>query len=95
MACTSNVLKLSDLFCFVVKYTNQELDFLVLCCRTSCKIDINIKCRTMPAQQTDDPITEVWSTNIEAEFKKIRKIVKQYNYIAMVIIIYIYIYLTN
>nr|CAB3232286.1 CNOT7/8 protein [Phallusia mammillata] len=37
----------------------------------------------MPAQQTDDPITEVWSTNIEAEFKKIRKIVKQYNYIAM------------
>ena len=38
----------------------------------------------MPGQQSEDPIVEVWASNVEAEFKKIRKIVKQYSYVSMV-----------
>ncbi|CAK8686643.1 CCR4-NOT transcription complex subunit 7-like [Clavelina lepadiformis] len=37
----------------------------------------------MPGQQSEDPIVEVWASNVEAEFKKIRKIVKQYSYVSM------------
>ena len=38
----------------------------------------------MPTQQTEDPIVEVWASNIDAEFKKIRSVIKQFNYVSMV-----------
>jgi len=38
----------------------------------------------MPSQQAEDPIVEVWSTNIDEEFKRIRKIIKKYKYVSMV-----------
>ena len=38
----------------------------------------------MPGQQVEDPIVEVWASNIDAEFKKIRSVIKTYNYVSMV-----------
>ena len=39
--------------------------------------------KASPANAEDTTIVEVWASNVEAEFKKIRKVVKHYNYIAM------------
>ena len=38
----------------------------------------------MPGQQVEDPIVEVWASNVDAEFKKIRSVIKTYNYVSMV-----------
>ena len=34
--------------------------------------------------QANDGIQEVWHTNLEEEFKRIRKVVQTHNYVAMV-----------
>jgi len=38
---------------------------------------------TSPNNEESAAIVEVWASNVEAEFKKIRKVVKHFNYIAM------------
>ena len=49
----------------------------------------------MPGQQLDDPIVEVWASNIDAEFKKIRGVIKKYNYVSMVKYVFMLAFLTS
>ncbi|XP_039264794.1 CCR4-NOT transcription complex subunit 7-like [Styela clava] len=37
----------------------------------------------MPGQNADDPILEVWASNVDEEFKKIRKLIHHYPYVSM------------
>lgn len=39
---------------------------------------------TPAATGTDDPIVEVWKSNIDEEFKKVRKLIHHYPYVSMV-----------
>lgn len=38
----------------------------------------------MPAVSPEYSITDVWASNLEAEFAKVRQLVLKYNYVAMV-----------